>query len=174
MPLYTGRGDEGETDLLGARVPKTHERIEALGALDELNAALGVALALLPEGPDGEGLAAVQNDLFVVGAELATAPEQPRGLASPLAGSRVAALEEAIERMEAELEPQKAFVLPGGSRGAAVLHYARAVARRAERRVVALDLTEAINPKILRYLNRLSTLLHAMALLANQKAGVEE
>ena len=174
MPLYTGRGDAGETDLLGDRVPKSHHRIEALGSLDELNAALGVALAVMSEGPDAGLLDRVQNDLFTVGAELAMAPGQSRGLAPPLGHERVRELEEGIARLEVDLDPQKAFVLPGGSQAAAYLHYARAVVRRAERRVVVLDSKERVNPETLRYLNRLSTLLHAMALRANQAAQIEE
>ncbi|MFQ5919205.1 MAG: cob(I)yrinic acid a,c-diamide adenosyltransferase [Thermoplasmata archaeon] len=159
---------------MGGRVSKTHRRIEALGALDELNAALGVALAAIAEGAQADLLERVQNDLFTVGAELATAPEQPRGLAPPLGHDRVQDLEEAIADLETKLDPQKAFVLPGGSQAAAHLHYARAVSRRAERRVVALDSEEAVNPETLRYLNRLSTLLHALALWANREAQVEE
>jgi cob(I)alamin adenosyltransferase len=174
MPLYTGRGDAGETDLLGGRVSKDHKRIEALGALDELNAALGVALSALPGGAEADLLGQVQNDLFTVGAELATAPEQPRGLAPPLGSRRVKELEKSIASLEARLDPQKAFVLPGGSQAAAQLHFARAVSRRAERRVVALHSEDAVNPETLRYLNRLSTLLHALALWANLEAQVEE
>ncbi|MFQ6012215.1 MAG: cob(I)yrinic acid a,c-diamide adenosyltransferase [Thermoplasmata archaeon] len=175
MPLFTGRGDEGETDLLGSRVSKDHHRIEVLGTLDELNAVLGLALTALPAGPDARLLDEVQNDLFTMGAELAVAPagESPP-LASPLDSRRVRVLETGIARLEGEIGPQKAFVLPGGSPAAARLHHARAVVRRAERRAVALASREEVNPEILRYLNRLSSLLHAMALGANQEAGVEE
>ncbi|MFQ5908201.1 MAG: cob(I)yrinic acid a,c-diamide adenosyltransferase [Thermoplasmata archaeon] len=174
MPLFTGRGDGGETDLLGSRVPKDHRRIEVLGALDELNAALGVALASQPDAPGSPLLEEVQNDLFIVGAELAMAPGESRRLAPPLERRRVDALEEAIRRLEGDIGPQKAFVLPGGTLEAAHLHFARAVVRRAERRVVSLAAEEEVNTEVLRYLNRLSTLLHALALRANQEAGVAE
>jgi cob(I)alamin adenosyltransferase len=174
MPLFTGRGDGGETDLLGSRVPKDHRRVEVLGALDELNAALGVVLASTPDGSESRLLEEVQNDLFTVGAELAMAPGESRRLAPPLGRPRIEELEVEIRRLEGELGRQKAFVLPGGSPEAAQLHNARAVTRRAERRVVSLAAEEDVNPEILRYLNRLSTLLHALALEANQEAGIEE
>lgn len=154
---------------------KDHRRIEVLGAIDELNAALGLALVSLSAGPDADLLGAAQNDLFTLGAELAMAPGlRSKKPAPPLGNERVAALEEAITRLDQEVGPQRAFVLPGGSTAAAHLHQARAVARRAERRTVTLASEEEVNPTILRYLNRLSSLLHAMALRANQEAGVDE
>lgn len=175
MPLYTGRGDQGETDLMGGkRVRKDHQRVEAVGALDELNTLLGLAASHM-EGEGVELLRAVQNDLFTIGAEVSLAPgTDPAGMFVPLEASRVKALEEVIERLTEEVGPQRAFVLPGGSKRAAFLHHARAVARRAERRVVALDSASGLNPPILAYLNRLSTLLHALALKANRDEGVEE
>ncbi|MFQ5986548.1 MAG: cob(I)yrinic acid a,c-diamide adenosyltransferase [Thermoplasmata archaeon] len=174
MPLFTGRGDEGETDLLGKRVSKDHYRIEVLGALDELNAALGVAYAAFGEDASAPLLQEAQNDLFTIGAELAVASGDNLEVAPPLTGERVAALEAEIVGLEAKVGPQRAFVLPGGAPAAAHLHHARAIARRAERRTVALASEEDVNPEVLRYLNRLSSLLHAMALWANQRAGVEE
>lgn len=159
----------------GPRVRKDHRRIEAIGGVDELNAALGIAVTFLHEGEMRGLLIGVQNDLFTVGAELSL-PEggRPRKALTPLNEDRIAALEEAIDTMGAELGDQHAFVLPGGSKEAALLHYTRAVARRAERRIVALASQEPVNPTILGYLNRLSSLLYAMALKANKDAGVEE
>lgn len=176
MRLYTGRGDQGDTDLMGgSRVSKDHDRIEAIGEVDELNASLGEAIAALPADADAELLGEVQNDLFTIGAELALPTgARPAKAFTPLGEARITVLEAAIERLREAIGPQKAFVLPGGSREAALLHRARAVARRAERRVVTLAGRDEVNPEILRYLNRLSSLLHAMALRANQGAGVEE
>lgn len=176
MSLYTGRGDRGETDLMGgSRVRKDHLRVEAMGAVDELNAVLGVAIAALPPGDAADRLARIQNDLFTLGAELALPPRgRPAKPFPPLGEERVAALEEALDALQAEIGRQRAFVLPGGSPGASALHVARAVARRVERRVVALDREEAVNPQILRYLNRLSSLLHGFALKANRDADVAE
>ncbi len=175
MPLFTGRGDRGETDLMGPRVRKDDLRVEAMGEVDELNAILGVVGAFLPPGEATEILLQVQNDLFTVGAELSLPPKGRRVKAfNPLAEERVGALEEALRRADEAAGPQNAFVLPGGSREAALLHYARAVARRAERRVVALSGREKVSPTIMRYLNRLSSLLHGLALQANVEAGKEE
>ncbi|MFQ5837725.1 MAG: cob(I)yrinic acid a,c-diamide adenosyltransferase [Thermoplasmata archaeon] len=176
MSLYTGRGDQGETDLMGGpRVRKDHYRIEAIGAVDELNSALGLAISFLPSGEASEFLVEIQNDLFTIGAELSLSEEdRPVKAFTPLAAERVGRLEKTIGGIEEDVGPQKAFVLPGGSQQAAFLHFARAVARRTERRVVALGSRSHVNPQILRYLNRLSSLLHAMALKANRDAGVEE
>lgn len=159
----------------GPRVRKDHYRIEAMGEVDELNSTLGVAMAFLPEGYEASLLAEVQNDLFTIGAELSLPPEgrQVRPF-EPLAEERVGRLEEVIRDMESVIGPQRAFVLPGGSQAGAMLHLARSVARRAERRVVALNAREPVNRQILRYLNRLSSLLHAMALKVNRDAGVAE
>ncbi len=175
MTLYTGRGDEGETDVSGQRVRKDHYRVEAVGAVDELNAALGVVISLPLEGEGASLLTEIQNDLFTVGAELGLPPgvQRPKKSVS-LPPEAMAKLERGIERIQADVGPQRAFVLPRGSREAALLHYARTVARRVERRVVALASRETVNPVILSYLNRLSSLLHAMALKANKDAGVVE
>ncbi|MEE9236541.1 MAG: cob(I)yrinic acid a,c-diamide adenosyltransferase [Thermoplasmata archaeon] len=176
MTPYTGRGDKGETDLMGGpRVSKDHYRVEAIGEVDELNAALGVVVALLPQGEISEFLTDVQNDLFTVGAELSLPPEsRPVKEFTPLPEERVEKLERAVGAIDTEVEPRRVFVLPGGSREAALLHYARAVTRRAERRVVALAQRETVNPAVLSYLNRLSSLLFAMALKVNRDEGVEE
>jgi len=165
--LYTRSGDGGETGLGdGSRVRKTHPRVVALGAVDELNAALGVVLA----GPMGddvrEALAGVQNDLFDLGADLAV----PMGDGADrlrVATGRVADLERRIDAATARLEPLRSFILPGGSPAAAALHLARAVCRRAEIEVLRLAESEPLNPQVVIYLNRLSDLLFALARLAN-------
>jgi cob(I)alamin adenosyltransferase len=174
MKIYTKTGDAGQTGLFaGPRVWKDDPRIEAYGAIDELNAVLGVVRAEQPPVEIDALLAAIQSDLFGVGAELAT----PDPAASKLvfaAAPRIAALEQAIDRFEADLAPLTQFILPGGTRPAAALHQARTVARRAERRVLSLARTspEPISPELLVYLNRLSDLLFVLARAANQAAGV--
>jgi len=174
--IYTKTGDAGETGLFGGgRVGKDDARVEAGGAVDELSAALGVARA---RGGDPElqaVLAAAQEALFTVGAELATPPgARARAAVPPVDPAWVAALEGAIDRFERELPPLRHFVLPGGAPLAADLHLARAVCRRAERRVVALHRLEPVEPLVLAYLNRLSDLLFVAARLANHRAGAEE
>lgn len=180
MKIYTRKGDRGETGLFGGdRVPKDDPRVEAYGSVDELNAALGLALALDTGGLlDGARLAEVQGDLFAVGARLAaTDPERAlrKGAVPELSPERVTALEGWIDELDRELEPLKAFVLPGGGPAGAQLHVARTVCRRAERRVLPLleaqpDLEEVVLP----YLNRLSDLLFTMARAANERAGRTE
>lgn len=177
--IYTRTGDDGETGLFGAgRVRKDDPRIEAIGAVDELNAALGVAAAALSGGgPGGAEIAALverlQHRLFDLGAELA----------SPAAGAdahrigdrQVAELEAAIDRYEAELAPLDQFILPGGTPAAAGLHLARCVCRRAERRLVALaGGGQPATGQSVRYLNRLGDLLFVLARAANRSAGVAD
>ncbi|ADU50247.1 ATP:cob(I)alamin adenosyltransferase [Thermaerobacter marianensis DSM 12885] len=178
MKIYTRTGDAGETGLLGGgRVPKSHPRVEAYGAVDELNAMLGLAAAYL----DGEEPAALlrelQQDCFLLGADLAAPPgparRQETGLPQVTA-QRVQALEAWIDRLDAELPPLRQFILPGGTVAASALHVARTVARRAERRVAALAAQEEVNPVILQYLNRLSDLLFVLARWVNHRAGVPD
>jgi cob(I)alamin adenosyltransferase len=167
--IYTKLGDGGETHLGDmSRVPKTHPRIEAYGAIDELNAQIGLARTV-----DGlseqyaEWLRRVQNDLFDVGADLSVPPggERERLRVVP---EQIAWLEAACDEVNATLEPLRSFVLPGGTRAAAHLHVCRTVCRRAERR--AIDVEDA-NPEVVRYLNRLSDLLFILSRGAN--AGEE-
>jgi cob(I)alamin adenosyltransferase len=170
--IYTRLGDGGETHLGDmSRVPKTHPRIEAYGTADELNALIGVALTV--EGlPDryAEWLRRVQNDLFDLGADLSV-PEGAEGGRERLRlrPEQVEWLERACDEVNADLEPLRSFLLPGGTPAAAHLHVCRTVARRAERR--ALDVEDA-NPEVVRYLNRLSDLLFILARGAN--AGRDE
>jgi len=177
VKIYTRTGDAGDTGMFGGgRVPKDHLRVEAYGQVDELNAAIGLARALEPPGFHNGLLETIQRDLFTIGAQLA-APE-PGQLSKalsrsgpPIGESEVGALEDAIDAAEAELEPLKSFILPGGTAKAGALHVARTVCRRAERAVVALARAEQVSPAILQYLNRLSDLLFVLARVANARAG---
>jgi len=160
--IYTRLGDDGETHLGDmSRVPKTHERIEAYGTVDELNAQLGLALALggLPERY-AEWLSRVQNDLFDVGADLAV-PHGGDRTRLRVAPEQTAWLEAACDEVNAELPPLRSFVLPGGAPAAAALHVCRTVCRRAERLTVACG--DAVNAECVRYLNRLSDLLFILS-----------
>jgi cob(I)alamin adenosyltransferase len=179
LKIYTKTGDRGETGLFGgARVPKDDARVEAYGDVDELNSVLGVAVAQLEDEELRAGLRVVQADLFTLGARLATPAPEDGGRDNPwiprLDEGRVAELERWIDRAEEELEPLQNFVLPGGSAGAAALHLARTVCRRAERRVVSLARAATIDEGVVIYLNRLSDLLFTLARLANHRAGVTD
>ncbi|MBA3328510.1 MAG: cob(I)yrinic acid a,c-diamide adenosyltransferase [Solirubrobacterales bacterium] len=167
--IYTRLGDGGETHLGDmSRVPKTHPRIEAYGDVDELNAQIGVTLAVegLP-ARHAEWLRRVQNDLFDVGADLSVPPGGERERLR-LRAEQVTWLEEACDEANATLEPLKSFVLPGGTAAAAQLHVCRTVCRRAERRAL---LVQDGGPEVVRYLNRLSDLLFILSRAAN--AGEE-
>lgn len=176
--IYTRTGDEGDTGLFGGgRVSKSHERVQAYGEVDELNAVVGWALTRLSgDLPDLRArLTAIQRDLFALGAHLATpADARSRGHLPALPEDRPAEFEGWIDQAEEELEPLRSFILPGGSEAGAALHLARTVCRRAERAVVALSATTPLDPVILVYLNRLSDLLFDFARLANRRAGTEE
>lgn len=175
MKIYTRRGDAGDTDLFGGpRVGKDEARVEAYGAVDELNAALGVARAASGHEDLRTLGAQIQSVLFDLGACLAT-PDPERRARSGISGpgpAEVEALEAQIDRFEAELAPLRSFILPGGTPAAAAFHVARTVCRRAERRAVALHRVETLEASLLRYLNRLSDLLFVLARLENARAGV--
>jgi len=176
MKIYTKTGDGGETSLFGGgRVGKDDLRVEAYGTVDELNAALGAARALGPDPELDVELGRAQDALFTVGAELAT-PHEARAHGSIPAVDEAWAgeLERAMDRWDAELLPLTAFILPGGAPVAAALHVARAVCRRAERRVVSLRRDAEVDPAVVVYLNRLSDFLFVAARLANHRAGVAE
>jgi cob(I)alamin adenosyltransferase len=179
MKIYTRTGDRGETGLFGSgRVPKDHPRVEAYGAVDELNALVGLARATGPLERIDAVLLPIQRDLFGLGALLATPkPEKVREqLEKARIGSeRIAELEATIDASEADLAPLTAFILPGGTPKAATLHVARTVCRRAERRAIALAHTGVDLPDdVIIYLNRLSDLLFVLARLAARLEGVEE
>jgi cob(I)alamin adenosyltransferase len=178
MKIYTRTGDDGDTGLFGGgRVTKDHPRVEAYGDIDELNAAIGMARAVELMPRIDEVLAPLQRDLFAIGALLAT-PDRAK-MAEQLAKARIdderiAQLERAIDEGDAELEPLKAFIMPGGTPKAAALHVARTVCRRAERRVVALARDTELPGLVTIYLNRLSDLLFTLARVANARAGAGE
>ncbi len=176
MKIYTKTGDAGQTGLYGGpRVRKDDVRIEAYGTVDELNAALGVARAQKLPIEIEQVLQRVQNELFCVGAELATPQPQLHGTAL-IDESQVAALERAIDSLERGVPPLKHFILPGGHPAAAWLHLARGICRRAERRIVTLaaDPAAGVSPAIIRYLNRLGDYLFVAARFANAEARVAE
>ena len=177
MKIYTRTGDEGTTGLFGGgRVSKTHPRVEAYGDVDELNATIGLARAIEPMPRIDEVLVPLQRDLFAIGALLAT-PDRDKMKRQLEKASiderRVTEMEHAIDDGDRELEPLKAFIIPGGSAKAAALHVARTVCRRAERRVIALA-DEEIPPIVVIYLNRMSDLLFTLARVANRRAGTGE
>jgi len=172
--IYTRGGDKGETSLSdGTRVKKHALRIEAIGAVDEANAAIGVARlqtgSHAQAGPDTM-LGRIQNDLFDLGADIST-PEGSGGAKGPLRilATQVERIEHEIDAMNTELQPLDSFVLPGGTELAAALHVARTVVRRAERLAVALAEKETVNPEAVKYLNRLSDHLFQLARTANDK-----
>lgn len=182
MKIYTKTGDRGDTGLFGGgRVPKDHVRVEAYGEVDELNSTLGLVILHLQaagQAPMADALGQVQADLFTIGANLATPAPEDGGRENPyipgLDPARVTALEEWIDAADAELDPLTSFILPGGSPAASVLHLARTVCRRAERRVVSLAHQATVHEAVVIYLNRLSDLLFTLARLANKRAGVED
>lgn len=179
MKIYTGTGDSGQTGLFGGqRVPKNEIRVEAYGTVDETSAVLGVAAAYVSDDELKAVVLRLQSELFTVGADLATPYEREEKAGKPLvpriAPEHSVALENLIDKYEAELTPLKQFIVPGGDKGAAFLHQARAVARRAERHTVSLYQTapDSMNGELLRYLNRLADLLFVLARAANRRAGV--
>ncbi|MDD5339721.1 MAG: cob(I)yrinic acid a,c-diamide adenosyltransferase [Candidatus ainarchaeum sp.] len=170
MAIYTKFGDQGQTSLLGGSVvAKDDPRVEAYGAVDELNAALGIVVAFGDIGDVNASLLCIQKDLFVIGAELA-------GGKKHLSPSRVSDLEREIDTLWPELPPLKHFIIPGGSKTASLIHLARTVCRRAERQVVLLSNVEKkkVNPNIITYLNRLGDLLFTQARYVNYKKRKEE
>jgi cob(I)alamin adenosyltransferase len=175
-PIYTKTGDSGETGLFGGgRVGKDDARVDAYGEVDELNAAIGIARSMGLD-PELDDLAqAIQDQLFTVGSVLAT----PRGskaesVIPKVEPAWVADMESAIDRFDREIPPLRNFILPGGTRAAAALHFARTVCRRAERRVVPLCRSGAVESLVVMYLNRLSDLLFTLARVSNHRAGVKD
>ena len=174
--VYTRTGDDGTTGLGGGqRVPKDSLRIEAYGTVDELNSQIGVVAAIgVNEAIAGE-LRSIQNDLFHLGSDLCILEEDKKTLPVPRIEERhVVALERLMDRLSEELSPLENFILPGGCPGAAALHVARTVCRRAERLVIALSRREAVGSFTVAYLNRLSDALFVMARHENRRRGVPD
>lgn len=176
--IYTRTGDDGTTGLVdGSRVSKTASRLHAIGEVDETNSALGVAIQALAtdEGntPLVNDLRRIQNDLFDLGADIATPGEsfEPSPMELRIVASQIEWLEAAIDHANAQLAPLTSFILPGGSLAAAHMHMARVITRRAERALVAASLDVAINPQALNYINRLSDYLFVLCRLINASRG---
>ncbi|AEP92342.1 ATP:cob(I)alamin adenosyltransferase [Bacillus subtilis subsp. subtilis str. RO-NN-1] len=173
MKLYTKTGDKGQTGLVGGRTDKDSLRVESYGTIDELNSFIGLALAELSGQPGFEELTAelltIQHELFDCGGDLAIVTERKD---YKLTEESVSFLETRIDAYTAEAPELKKFILPGGSKGASLLHIARTITRRAERRVVALMKSEEIHETVLRYLNRLSDYFFAAARVVNARNGI--
>lgn len=177
MKIYTKTGDKGLTSLVdGTRVPKYHSRLEAYGTVDELNTVLGVAVSRIDTKEITTLLRRVQNELFVIGSMLAT-PYENKEFKPPFSEfneNYYKVLEDEIDQFEEPLAKLNSFIIPGGTKGAALLHHARTVCRRAERRVVEISEEVAIDNNIIIYLNRLSDLLFVLARYENYIKGVED
>jgi cob(I)alamin adenosyltransferase len=172
--IYTRTGDDGTTGLVdGSRVPKHAARMAAIGAVDEANSALGLALVVL-DGEAAADLRRLQNDLFDLGADLATPGEDlaPSGMALRIVPAQAEWLEARIDALNESLEPLRSFILPGGSEAAARVHVARAASRRAERAMTALAAEEPVNPAALVFVNRLSDYLFVLARTLNPQGDV--
>ena len=175
MKIYTKTGDTGETGLYGGtRVPKDAMRVEACGTVDELNACIGFVRSQIQDEEIDAILHHIQNELFDIGADLATLEVHPKAESLRIPPTLTPELEREIDQFEAQLPPLKNFILPGGSAGGATVHLARTVCRRAERCVVTLAKAEPVNPEVLIYLNRLSDLLFVLARTVNHRLGESE
>ena len=176
MKIYTKTGDRGDTRLFdGTKVRKHDDRVEAYGDVDELNSFIGAAASFLKDAALISMLAEIQKDLFSVGAQLADPgfKDQSR-VKCQIPDERIRALETAIDGFETELPPLRQFILAGGGSGGALLHVARTVCRRAERRVVGLSEKIEVNPSVVEYLNRLSDFFFVIARVVNHREGKEE
>ncbi len=170
MPIYTRIGDKGETTLSdGRKILKDDPRVEAYGSIDELNSIIGLVIAYSDDAELKEILIKAQRDLFIIGSELACSKQIPS-----INPQKISDLEAIINRIDEKLPPLRHFILPGGTKTAALLHVARTVCRRVERVVVALLKKEKINRQIIIYLNRLSDLLFVLARNENRKKRIEE
>ena len=164
--IYTRTGDDGTTGLVdGSRCPKHAARMEAIGAVDEANSAIGLAAASLTGSDHAAALTRIQNDMFDLGADLATPGDDftPSQMVLRIVAAQAEWLEQAIDALNAAMPPLTSFILPGGSEGSARVHIARAAVRRAERAMTALAAAEPVNPAALAYVNRLSDYLFVLA-----------
>ena len=175
MKIYTKTGDSGETGLFGGtRISKDSLRIDAIGTIDELNACIGTARSQIRDAEIDNLLHRIQNELFNIGADLATLDTHAKSDKLRISPEFVGTLEKDIDRLENQLAPLTNFILPGGSVAGSTLHLARTVCRRSERSVVTLTDSESINPAILPYLNRLSDFLFVLARFVNSHQGQPE
>lgn len=175
MKVYTKTGDKGTTALFGgARVSKSHDRIEAYGTIDELNSWIGLVRDQEVNKGRKAVLVEVQDRLFTVGSILATEPGNTKVKTPRLSAEDIELLEKEIDKMEEELPPMRSFVLPGGDQAVSFCHVTRCVCRRAERLVVALNDQEPVDEAVIRYLNRLSDYLFVLARKMSQETGAEE
>jgi len=176
MKIYTKTGDRGDTRLFdGTKVRKHHDRVDAYGDIDELNSFIGAAASFVTDAELATILADIQKDLFSVGAQLADPKFRERASGKfQLAPERTAVLEETIDRFETELPPLRQFILAGGGHAGALLHVARTVCRRAERRVVRLSEEVEVSAGVIEYLNRLSDFLFVIARVVNYREGKQE
>ncbi len=174
--IYTKSGDDGYTSIIGGkRLSKASERIEAYGNVDECNSIIGVINATIKYEDIRSILAKIQNDLFAIGSDLADPSYPNNPYNTPRIGyDDITCLEQAIDEFEKELEPIRYFILPSGSKEGALLHFARAIARRAERSIVRLAEKEQINKHIIVYMNRLSDLLFVLARVVNKREGIKD
>ena len=173
--VYTKTGDAGTTSLVGGkRVPKECARLESYGTIDELNAHVGLLLTYVTEQTDRDCLIAIQNNLFVIGAQLATEAESPHQPSCFVTLDDVTQLEQQIDLASEGLPKWRGFTLPGGCREAAIAHVCRTVCRRAERRILTLNASEKVEPQLLAYVNRLSDYFYVLALRLNYLRGTEE
>lgn len=172
--IYTRTGDLGDTGLVdGSRVSKASPRIAVIGDVDEANCVIGLAICQLDDGPERAMLTRIQNEMFDLGADLATpgADFAPTEMTLRITAAQVDRLEHEIDRMNEGLSPLTSFILPGGLLASAQLHHARAVVRRAERAAVAAAAEVPLNPQAMAYINRLSDHLFVLARLVNVGAG---
>ena len=177
MKIYTKTGDKGETGLFGGeRVSKHSSRLEAYGTVDELNSFIGLAITEVKSKDILEVLLDIQRKLFVVGSDLAT-PETEKNERLKITrtpDAYISEIEKHIDNFESQLEELKNFILPGGSKGAALLHICRTIARRAEREIVALKITEEIGSNIIIFLNRLSDLFFVLSRFENKYSNIPD
>ncbi|MHA7128286.1 cob(I)yrinic acid a,c-diamide adenosyltransferase [Algoriphagus namhaensis] len=175
MKIYTKTGDTGETSLLGgSRVPKSHLRIEAYGTVDELNSYVGLLRDQEVNSPRADLLKEIQDRLFTIGADLATAPGKEKVKKPDLHEEDITQLEKAMDEMEQELPPLTAFILPGGHQAVSFCHVARTVCRRTERITVALSEHEPVSDLVIKYLNRLSDFLFVLGRMMAQELNAGE
>ncbi len=176
MPIYTKTGDKGETSLFGGdRVDKDSQRVDAYGEVDELNSFVGLTRARLEDKEIDSLLKKIQNDLLVIGSDLATKfGSKVESKTKRITADDVEHLERHIDRFTKELTPLARFILPAGNPASSLLHVCRTVCRRAERSIVQLSKHEGINPKVIKYMNRLSDLFFTLARVVNKRSNVKE